>query len=284
MREVHLGDGPIEVVILPEAGARLHRLRAFGHDLLRTPQHTADHLRDPWFWGAYVMGPWCNRIDARPTPVEGQVVDVAPNFPDGTAIHGQVYARPWREAGDGSLRVEGGGDGWPWPYQMTLDVAVDGATVAIGCGLSNRSPEPMPAGIGLHPWWQRPVELALDAELVYPSNTAPPPAPQPATGPFDLRALAAPADDLDAAWTELGPRPLELAWPDLGISATLRASATGDHVVVATPPGLGAIAVEFQTHAPDGLGRLLRGEPGAMRFLAPGEELRLDLEIVVRRG
>ena len=284
MRELHLGDGPIEVVILPEAGARLHRLRAFGHDLLRTPRDTAEHLRDPWFWGAYVMGPWCNRIDALPTPVGNQVVDVAPNFPDGTAIHGQVYATPWSETGEGSLRVEAGGDGWPWPYEMTLDVAVDGASVSIGCALSNRSPEPMPAGIGLHPWWRRPVQLALDAGLVYPSNTAPSPAPQPAIGPFDLRALAAPAEELDAAWTDVGPRRVELAWPDLGISATLRASAAGDHVVVATPPRQDAIAVEFQTHAPDGLQRLLRGEPGAMKLLAPRGELRLELEISVRQA
>jgi galactose mutarotase-like enzyme len=37
MHELRLQEGPIEVVVVPEAGARLHRLRAFGEDLLRTP-------------------------------------------------------------------------------------------------------------------------------------------------------------------------------------------------------------------------------------------------------
>ena len=67
MRELHLGDGPLEAVLLPEAGARLHRLRAFGHDLLRTPSDADDHLREPFFWGGYVMAPWCNRLAAGTT-------------------------------------------------------------------------------------------------------------------------------------------------------------------------------------------------------------------------
>ena len=284
MRELHLGDGAIEVVVLPEAGARLHRLRAFGQDLLRTPSDAAEHLRDPFFWGAYVMGPWCNRISAQATSVAGRTVGVASNFADGTAIHGQVYAMPWSEMGDGSLRVDGGGAGWPWAYQAALGVAVAGATVAIGCSLMNRSPEPMPAGIGLHPWWRRPLQLALDARLVYPSNVAPPAKPVAPSGPLDLRTMAAPIDGMDATWTDLGPSPLELAWPELGIHATLRGSATASHVAVATPRGPNAVAVEFQTHAPDGLQRLLLGLPGGMTMLAPGEELRLDLEMEIGRA
>ena len=269
--------------MLPEAGARLHRLRASGHDLLRTPLDAAEHLRDPFFWGAYVMGPWCNRISARATSVAGRTVGVESNFADGTAIHGQVYARPWRERADGSLRVDGGGDGWPWTYRMALEVEVTGATVSIGCSLVNRSPEPMPAGIGLHPWWRRPLQLALDARLVYPSNVAPPAEPQAPFGSLDVRTLAAPADGLDATWTDLARHSVDLAWPDLGINATLRGSATASHVVVATPRGLDAVAVELQTHAPDGLQRLVQGLPGGMTMLAPGAELRLDLEIDVRR-
>lgn len=88
-------DGPIEVELLPAVGARLHRLRAFGHDLLRTPDDPAEHARDPFRWGAYVMAPWCNRIAAVRTDVNGETVSVPSNFPDGTAIHGQVYDARW---------------------------------------------------------------------------------------------------------------------------------------------------------------------------------------------
>ncbi len=66
MRELRVADGPLEAVLLPEAGARLHRLRAFGHDLLRTPSDPVDHLRDPIVWGGYLMAPWCNRLAREP--------------------------------------------------------------------------------------------------------------------------------------------------------------------------------------------------------------------------
>jgi galactose mutarotase-like enzyme len=59
VEELTLSDGTIEVVVLPGMGARLHRLRAFGHDLLRTPEDVTEHLRDPFFWGCH--GAWCSR-------------------------------------------------------------------------------------------------------------------------------------------------------------------------------------------------------------------------------
>jgi aldose 1-epimerase len=283
VEELRVADGQVEAVFLPQAGARLHRLRAFGHDLLRTPADTAVHARDPFFWGAYVMAPWCNRIAAEPVTVGSRTVTPQPNFPDGSAIHGQVYARPWEWA-DRTLRLLGGGDDWPWEYEVTLRVTATGAALRLACALANRSEEPMPAGIGLHPWWLRPVQLAVHAASVYPSNLEPTSRPEPVAGPFDLRRMAQPPDGLDATWTDLAPQPVELAWPDLGVRAALRASASIDHVVVATPPVVGAIAVELQTHAPGGLRRLLRGESGGLTMLRPGEQLELDVTLEFRRA
>ena len=44
-----------------------------------------------------------------------------------------------------------------------------------------------------------------------------------------------------------------------------------------------AAAIEPQTHLPQGLGRLLRGEPGALELLAPAATLRLAMEWQFRR-
>jgi aldose 1-epimerase len=284
MRQLRLGGEPLEAVLLPEAGARLHRLRAFGHDLLRTPANPAEHLRDPFIWGAYVMAPWCNRLPADPTPVGAQVVDLEPNFGDGTAIHGQVAARPWTVDPDGTTsRIRAGRDGWPWAYEVALRPEVADRTLRIRLTLANRSREPMPAGLGLHPWWRRPLALAVDAGSVYPSNVSPPPAPVAAAGQLDLRQAAVPSPGLDATWTGLRSAAVELTWQSLGIGATLSLSRSADHVAVAAPADLDATAVEVQTHAPDGLGRLIRDEPGAMRMLDPGGELELELRVSVQR-
>jgi aldose 1-epimerase len=285
MRELSIAHGPLQAVLLPEAGARLHRLRAFGHDLLRTPPDLAAHLREPFLWGGYVMAPWCNRIAPGATEVNGRALRLAPNFPDGSAIHGQVSSIPWTEDGPGgTLAVRAGDDGWPWPYQVTLSAAVDDRSLALRWRLTNLADEPMPAGIGFHPWWRRPVELRVDAGFAYASNMEPSPDPQPVTEGLDLRTLAEPADGLDGTWTDTSLPPVELAWPDLGLRATVSASAQAKFVAVATPPDLDAIAVEPQTHAPDGLRRLLDGRPDGLTMLPPEASLALDVEIGVSRA
>ena len=57
-----LASDELEVVALPAMGARIHSIRFRGHDLLRTPATLEQHRADPFFWGAFVMAPWCNRI------------------------------------------------------------------------------------------------------------------------------------------------------------------------------------------------------------------------------
>jgi aldose 1-epimerase len=285
MHELQIGDLPLEAVLLPEAGARLHRLTAFGQDLLRTPPDPATHLREPFFWGGYVMAPWCNRFPAGLTEVNGRRVQLASNFPDGSAIHGQAYARPFSVSeSDGALTLRAGEDGWPWPYQLSLTAAIDETVLDLYWQLTNLADEPMPAGIGFHPWWRRPVRLRVAASHAFDSNVAPPTEPRPVTGASDLRMLAAPASGLDGTWTDAVPPAVELAWPHLGVRADVTTSPNARFVAVASPADLDAIAVEPQTHAPDGLRRLLDGRSDGLALLPPGATLALDVQVDVSRS
>jgi aldose 1-epimerase len=283
MDEVTISDGTVELVILPEAGARIHRLRAFGHDLVRTPADPAVHLRDPFYWGAYVMAPWCNRVEAGPQRLGELALDLAPNFRDGSAIHGQVYVRPWERREDGLLAVRGGGDGWPWDYETSLRVAVERGSVRLEQRLVNRAADPMPAGLGLHPWFLRPVEVAIRADRVFQDNTATTPRPEPVAGPFDLREVGVMTDDLDAAWADVAEPAVELRWRDLGVRATMRIAAPTVYVVAASPSDVDAIAVEPETHAPQALRRLRNGEPGGLTMLETGGTLELTTDLTFER-
>lgn len=277
---LNFADGPIQVELLPAVGARLHRLRAFGHDLLRTPDDPAEHARDPFRWGAYLMAPWCNRIAAVPTDVNGRTVSVPSNFPDGTAIHGQVYEPPWDVEADDSLSITGGGDGWPWPYRCSLRVTVVDAVLTIDQSLTNLSGGPMPAGLGLHPWFRRPLDLSIRADAVLPSNLDADTSVETVSGPWDLRAIRRVPDDLDATWLAPANPAAKLRWPAIGITATMRVRSTaGICIVVASPSSLDAVAIEPQTHAPQGLRRFLRGEPGALQALEPGGTIGLTTEL-----
>ena len=173
MDEVTISDGTVELVVLPEAGARIHRLRAFGHDLVRTPADPAVHLRDPFYWGAYVMAPWCNRVEAGPQRLGRADARSRRELP-GRQRDPRPGLRSGRGSGAGtaSFAVRGGEDGWPWAYETSLRIAVERGSVRLEQRLVNRSADPMPAGLGLHPWFLRPVEVAIRADAVFRDNMA----------------------------------------------------------------------------------------------------------------
>jgi aldose 1-epimerase len=283
--ELRFSSEDIEAVVLPEVGARLHRLRAFGHDVLRTPDDRYEHVDDPFFWGSYVMAPWGGRIQAGTANLGWRRIALEANFPDGSAIHGQVYDRPWHRRPDGTLHIRAGGDGWPWVYEVGLRMEAVQRSLLMELTMTNRSADPMPAGLGMHPWFRRPLSLAIRGRAVHPLNTAtsPPPDPEPVHGAFDLRRLDAMPDDLDATWTDLEDPPVEFQWPEERIRATMRIASPTIYVVAASPANVDAIAVEPQTHAPQGLRRLIRDEPGGLAMLESGHELRLGVELAFER-
>jgi aldose 1-epimerase len=281
--QVSIAGADFEAVVLPGTGARLHRLRVRGHELLHTPDRLDEHRREPFFWGAYPMAPWCNRVAPGPVEAAGRTVDLRPNFADGSAIHGQVYDAPWEQAGDGLFSIERGGAGWPWRYRVeqSFEAMQPGSGLRIVQRLTNLDDGPMPAGLGLHPWFAGRVAVVINAQRALASNEDPQAPLEPVRGDLDMRAERELHPGIDAAWTDLSDPAVVLHWPDLGLQLSL-ASADAAWVVAANPPDRDAIAVEPQTHAPQGLRRLIDGEPGGLTLLAPGESLRLTIELLFR--
>jgi len=280
-----LTDGELEVEVLPELGAPLHRVRAFGHDIMRTPPDPSMHRADPFFWGGYVMAPWCNPVEPDVMEIGGRRVELGVNFRDGTAIHGQVYVAPWSDAGgEGQYAIRAGGDGWPWPYEVGARYSVASATLRMELRVTNLADEPMPAGIGIHPWFLRPIEVAIHAASVYPSNMATEAEPEPVTGALDLRTLAPMPDDLDGCWADLDDPAVVTRWPGLGLTMRMHAGATSPVIVAASPRDVDAVAIEPETHAPQAIRRLRGNEPLGLEWLAPGASLVLDSSLVFERA
>lgn len=276
---VALGDDHIALEILPDVGGRIHRLRHDGRDLIRTPSDVRRHLDDPWFWGSYPMAPWCNRVEPGRSSLAGHELDLPVNFRDGTSIHGQVAQAAWQHVEDGTFRVRAGGDGWPWPYEVEQRFAVEGDVLRLDLDLTNLGDDAMPAGIGFHPWWVKPLEVAFAAQRVHRSNLATDPEPVPVDGPWDRRWLSVMPADLDATWVDIGEPPIRLAWPEANLAATITFDAPTRFVTAASPTEIDAVAVEPQTHAPAAIRRLRNGEPGGLRLLDPGETLALAVRI-----
>ena len=74
------------------------------------------------------------------------------------ALHGFGHRKPWQvvysSASEASLqyRHSAGDEGWPWSFEATQHVALDQDGVTVNISLTNTSPEPMPAGLGWHPF------------------------------------------------------------------------------------------------------------------------------------
>ena len=249
---------------------------------MRTPSDPDTHLADPFFWGAYHMAPWCNRLDAVPTDVKGTTVALASNFPDGSAIHGQVYATPWKQVGDTTFKVQAGGDGWPWSYSVEVHFNVSRAQLGLEYVVANRADSPMPVGCGLHPWFGQPIHVRIPASGVFPTNAHTAALPIGPSNDLDLRRLTGLPPNVDATWVDLDPPQVELRWPCTGIAATIDVPE-GTVMVAARPESVGATAVEPQTHAPAGLRRLLNDEPYGLRSIPPGERLTFAVTLEFAR-
>jgi aldose 1-epimerase len=162
-------------------------------------------------------------------------------------------------------------------------VTVAGGDLRVELRLRNLSDARMPAGVGLHPWFVGRPEVAINAELVFESNTDSPPQPRLVSGVLDRRAKEVMPPDLDATWARVGRRPVTMRWPELGIEADMSVDAPSVYVCAASPTDIAAVAVEPQTHGPDGLRRLINHEPAALAVLDPGDALAMAMTLSFRR-
>ncbi|MGI8549942.1 MAG: hypothetical protein ACR2PL_03950 [Dehalococcoidia bacterium] len=164
-----LSNAVFQVELLPEVGRRIHRLRAYGRDLPRTPRDPAQHLKEPFFWGSYPLVPRSNRIPDGTFSFRGREVTI-PCIDGNTAIHGESYARPWTVLGDGLLSFQGADFGFPWPYEARQQFVLSDATLSFSVSTTNTPRESMPAGLGIHPRFDASslLLLAFAAELAYP--------------------------------------------------------------------------------------------------------------------
>jgi aldose 1-epimerase len=221
------------------------------------------------------MVPWCNRIPGGCFRFADRSVRLPLNL-DNHAIHGEAYLLPWEADGD-ALVFHGEGRAWPWEYEARQTISVSGSVLSMKIAVTNRASSPMPAGIGLHPWFsnESPLHVALPASLIYAtSECIPVGSPSSVAGRTDRRQLSPVPWGLDTVWTGLTTRSIDLAWPSWGVRAIYSFGAAASHVVMAAFEAQNAVAIEPITHVPGGV-------PDNMHVLAPGASLSLEHVLTV---
>jgi len=238
-RQLIFEAGGARLTVDPAQGGRMTSFVVGAEERLVTEGY------GPIRWGSYPMAPWAGRIRDGRFQFQGRTVHLPLNLPP-HAIHGTVFERPWDVVDESSIAIDLG-PSWPFAGRVTQRFAL--AEDHLRVELELEADEPMPAIVGWHPWFRRPVSLAVEPGrmLERGSNGLP-------TG-----ALVAPTPPpWDDCFIELPSAP-RLTWPD-GLSLEITSSA--DHWVVydESPDG---VCVEPQTGPPDGLTAAPTVGPGA---------------------
>lgn len=268
---IALSHGDWSAVIALQGGAVVSLTKA-GEDVLRP---TPAGATDPLDFACFPLVPYANRIADGRFVFEGREVrlPVAPRFTP-HALHGEGWTTVWTVLEQTGRRVvlSLGNLGWPWRYEARQTLTLSDEGLRIDLVLINRDDTPMPAGLGLHPYFPRRPDSRLDV---------------PAAGVWTGEDIV--PDRLVSAgevidWTD---RPLadapfidhcfegwsgEARLSDAGGTTVLRASEDRLHVYV--PTGERFLCIEPVTHRPDVFNQAQPGEQGFV-VLAPGDTLSL---------
>ncbi|MDR0280777.1 MAG: aldose 1-epimerase [Paucimonas sp.] len=288
MKSIELGNSTWQLRLLPEWGGRIAALRAGGLDLLLPI--TADAF-DPLDWpraGAYPLMPYSNRLRDARLAFNG-VEHRLPAHPAARphTLHGVTHTRPWEvvsaDAGQALIRCDYDGEHWPWAFRAEQAFALDGDRLEITLRVTNLGDTPMPAGLGLHPYFQRHPgmraeyrvgrEWAIDEEYLVTGDY------EDAVKTVHLIAdNAAPVAHYQSHWDG----ELHLSYPEGRL--LMRASLLLNHFVAFAPPGSAYLCLEPVSHVADAF----NGPPAdwaesGTHELAPGQSLEATLSFTWQR-
>lgn len=265
---IELRAGAAIAVVAPDLGGSILSLSHQGRDVLRPSASRAAVAADPREAACYPCVPWFGRLFG-PLTAGGKSIHLAPTLPacdPDHALHGHGWVNPWTVTArsDASLtcayRHAPEAGQFPFPFECRQQIALAPGRLAIELSLINTGAAPMPAGLGLHPFFPRSAttRLRLDgpANWMTPGGAAP-----PAPAAFDLTdgALPESAADLSAAdWSG------RAHITDTDYRLTLESNAPILHLYA--PAGASFFCAEPITHLPGAFGADMLAANAAMRL------------------
>jgi aldose 1-epimerase len=298
MAQVVLRSGSLELALSPSVGGSIARFERVADDgarfaLMRGCNSRCDNVLEA---ACFPLVPFVNRIRGSRFKFRGREVVLSPNMAgDASVLHGQGWLAEWQVVAAGETEAELGfahaASEWPWAYEARQHFEVDdgGLTVRLSC--RNTSAEPMPCGLGQHPYFHCGPETRLDtrAECAWViDEQVLPVAKVAAEGRFDLSDRRVCGQGLDHGFGGWGgtarisdpdwPAELEMSSPEARFFQLYSPTAGG--LFVAEPVSHANAALNAPEDEWAELG---------MRVLEPGEEMRLTMRIDVspvapRRG
>jgi aldose 1-epimerase len=238
--------------------------------------------------GCFPLVPYVNRIRGGCFSFRGRTVRLEPNMPgDPSPLHGQGWLNPWtveeQSGSSASLTYRHESGEWPWSYEARQDFSLDDGGFSVRLTCRNSSTDPMPCGLGEHPYFgcgpETQIDTHVDCAWTVDKNVLPVDK-IPAEGRYDLRDRHACGQGLDngfGGWDGTA-RMSDPDWPyDLRLS-----SPEAKFFQLYSPADGGIFVAEPVTHANAALNHPESEWPElGMRVLDPGESMSLDMRLDV---
>lgn len=269
--------------LLPALGGAIGALRHHGEDVLRP---TPDIATDPLQTACFPLVPYANRIAGGRFSFGVRDVRLPLNFGDHpNSLHGTGWQRAWTVVEAGADKAvlaldHDGGDGWPWAWHAEQRFELDAQGFSVTLTVTNKADEPMPAGIGLHPYFalKPATKLCLNAARVWLTNDdqiPDRPAPADHFGDWAAGESISDAGFIDHSYERWDGR----ATLDRG-DRTVRLSVEGARDLhLYHPLGESFCCLEPVRHLPDAFNRA----GGVFDVLAAGKALSLSMQICVEQ-
>ena len=283
-RIVNLRAGETTLDLAPTIGGAIAAFRWRGVDLFRPATAAALGTGDILGMSSFPMAPFAGRIREGRFIADGREVRLPVNLVGETdAIHGHGWQAPWtvvEAAGDrAKLQFDHASAHWPWDYQAEQTFTLTDGALTQSLTVTNRSPRPMPAGLGLHPYFPRPPQTRLKARVadVFLAPDQPPTAPPPSWNWTAGQAIEAYVDHQFTGWDGVA----RVDWPGKRLALRIAALTPTDHLVVYAPTGEDYVCVEPVSHQLDAVNRSAGGAAHGMVRLLEGDATRLTVRYEV---
>lgn len=163
-----LDNGTLRLVVNPAIGGAVVRFDALAETgplpLLRPG---SDDMHDPNLLGMYPLVPWSNRIAAGGFHWRGRHYPLVSNLAgESSPIHGDGWQQSWRVLANEGHELRLGLRSThqpPFDYRAELVYRLEKESLAIELSVTHLGNEPIPYGLGLHPWFPRTADVRLEA-------------------------------------------------------------------------------------------------------------------------
>jgi aldose 1-epimerase len=276
-----------EVTLEPETGGLIRSIdwtAADGrcHALLHAPEGALGLPNSPRRFGLWAMVPFANRAFGAVIRHGDELFELPVNDPDtGSTIHGFGWQSVWEPSHIGNeriilrhQRVEGDD---PYRYMAQLSISLVPGAVAIALSVVNQAAQPLPYGIGLHPWFNCATDttLTMDADGAFsfaPGYRATGLNSYTDGGPYRSPVIFQRAVETAHSFTGWsGDAAIESAAQGFGIG--IKASPNLNCPVVWAPADAPFLCVEPQSHGIGAPSEKLAGELTPLTVLQPGGAL-----------